>query len=637
MSRGAALLIATYKYGDPRLRRLTAPAHDAEALATVLSDTSIGNFEVTTLINKPYDLVAGAISNFYRDARGDDLTLLYFTGHGLKDDRGRLYFAMSNTSCDTLPFTGISAEHLLESMEDSMSRRQVLILDCCYGGAFPMGRMTKSDTAVHTLERFKGSSGRGRTVLTASDATQYAFDGRQADGDAIQSVFTRHLVAGLRDGSADLDGDGDITVDELYSYVYRHVVQDMPQQRPKKQDNIEGSTVIAQNANWSLPAALRHAATSPYATDRFGAVERLGHLLRTGNTVVRSRVAEAISVLADDDSKRVSAAAAALMPSPAPARRARPSPAPDSMPPEWVGSFTPYSVGDPGAAASSAPSLPTPYEWDHRDTVIDGVRINGPTGEAALELRAASLRGLSHRYNGTVRQDDYAFRCTDDRRHLVVVVSDGVSNGKLSHKAAAVVSRLGAELVALALTRKLPAEIDWPEIVTRLSDEIVRLGRKLVEPAPDGGELSVGEVAHHLAATALFGVIELRPADPEVDAYFYAVGDSSAWALRDGRHWQPMFETKNSGDGAATSVTRALPLSRPPTGRAIMTAVRKGDVVVLMSDGVGDPLEDGSRTVGRFLAEAWREPPAPLQFAAQVDFARKTHDDDRTAVAVWAV
>jgi serine/threonine protein phosphatase PrpC len=305
--------------------------------------------------------------------------------------------------------------------------------------------------------------------------------------------------------------------------------------------------------------------------------------------------------------------------------------------PAWVGGFAPYSVGEPGAAALKVKPRPDPTEWDRRDTVLDGVYLHDDLDRRVLQLRAASVRGLSHRYNGTVRQDDYAFRCTEDRRHLVVVVSDGVSNSKLSHKAAAVVSRLGAELVALELARRSPARIEWAEIVTQLSDEIVRLGHKLVEPAPDGGELSVGEVAHLLAATALFGVIELRPVEPEVDAYFYAVGDSSAWVLRDGHVWQPMFEVKNGGEGAASSVTKALPLSRPPAPRGVTTTVKKGDVVVLMSDGIGDPLEDGSRTVGRFLAEAWREPPAPLQFAAQVDFARKTHDDDRTAVAVWAV
>ncbi|UBU08909.1 hypothetical protein [Nonomuraea gerenzanensis] len=34
--------------------------------------------------------------------------------------------------------------------------------------------------------------------------------------------------------------------DELYGYVHDRVVEEMPQQRPKKQDNVEGRTVIAR-------------------------------------------------------------------------------------------------------------------------------------------------------------------------------------------------------------------------------------------------------------------------------------------------------------------------------------------------------------------------------------------------------
>src|SRR3954466_9563846 len=150
MGRRLALLIATYQYQDTGLRQLTAPAHDAEALAAVLQDPDIAGFEVTTLINEPHHRVGEAIGDFYRDRRRDDLTLLYFTGHGLKDDDGRLYLAMINTRRDSLLFTGLSATSISEAMDQCASRRKVLILDCCYSGAFPAGRTAKADPAVHT-------------------------------------------------------------------------------------------------------------------------------------------------------------------------------------------------------------------------------------------------------------------------------------------------------------------------------------------------------------------------------------------------------------------------------------------------------------------------------------------------------
>ncbi|MEJ2852122.1 MULTISPECIES: caspase, EACC1-associated type [unclassified Saccharothrix] len=310
MGRRLALLIATYEYEDTGLRRLTTPAHDAEALAEVLADPSIAGFEVTTLVNEPLHRVGRAIGEFYRDRRRDDLTLLYFTGHGLKDDEGRLYLAMTNTHRDNLLFTGLPAEQVDQAVESCASRQKVLVLDCCYSGAFPAGRIAKADTTVHTLERFQG---RGRTVLTASDATQYSFEGDRPHGRATQSVFTRYLVAGLRDGSADLDGDGDITVDELYSYVHDRVVEEMPQQRPKKQDDVQGRTIIARNVNWTLPAHLTNALSSPLAADRRTALDGLAHLRRVGNDQVRARADQEIRRLTTDDSQEVSTAATALL------------------------------------------------------------------------------------------------------------------------------------------------------------------------------------------------------------------------------------------------------------------------------------------------------------------------------------
>lgn len=49
----SALIIATSAYEDPVLRRLAAPAQDAEALAGVLGDAAIGGFEVRTLVDQP--------------------------------------------------------------------------------------------------------------------------------------------------------------------------------------------------------------------------------------------------------------------------------------------------------------------------------------------------------------------------------------------------------------------------------------------------------------------------------------------------------------------------------------------------------------------------------------------------------
>ena len=305
MGRRLALLIATYEYRDRGLRRLAAPARDAESLAAVLRNPDVAGFEVATLLNKSKDQVHRAIEDFCRQGRRDDLVVVYFTGHGLKSDAGKLFLAMADTDRTRLRSTALSAEDLDAEITGCTSKQKVLILDCCYSGAYPAGKTAKSDPAVPFPNHFRGS---GMVVLTASDSTQYSFEGESLHGAAPQSVFTRHLVEGLRDGTADLDNDGDIDVGELYEYVHDRVVEEMPQQQPKRLDEVKGRIVIARNVNWKLPISLRSDFNTP--TDAgLAALEDLDQLYRKGNDRVRRVVIEQIEDLAVNDSRKLSTAA----------------------------------------------------------------------------------------------------------------------------------------------------------------------------------------------------------------------------------------------------------------------------------------------------------------------------------------
>ena len=317
VGRRVALLVATDRYQDTGLSRLAAPASDAEQLAAVLCDVRIAGFEVTTLYNQPNSVVGRAIGDFYRDRRVNDLTILYFTGHGVKDEDGQLYLAMTDTDRENLPFTGVPSEKIRAAMEGSRSRQKVLVLDCCYAGAFPVRLGIKGDPAVHALEQL---GGRGCVVLTSSDAMQLSFEGNQVTETGPASVrsgpsslFTRFLIEGLRTGKADLDGDGDITLDELYSYVHDRVTDEQPLQRPKKKEDIEGRICFAQNIYWTVPSRISDAVNSPYPPGKLSALEELRSLHYRGNAIVKQRVLETVRLLAGDDSKSVSGAASQFL------------------------------------------------------------------------------------------------------------------------------------------------------------------------------------------------------------------------------------------------------------------------------------------------------------------------------------
>ena len=172
--RRRALVVANARYDDPALERLASPAQDAAALTRALEDPVRCGFEVTEIVDSESGEVTEAVEGFLVDAERTDLIVLYFSCHGLKDDGGRLYFAARNTRRNRLRSTAVPAATVNELLLASRSRRKVLLLDCCYGGAFAKGMQVKGDPAVHTAEHF---GGRGLVVLTASDSTQYAFDG----------------------------------------------------------------------------------------------------------------------------------------------------------------------------------------------------------------------------------------------------------------------------------------------------------------------------------------------------------------------------------------------------------------------------------------------------------------------------
>jgi uncharacterized protein YjbI with pentapeptide repeats len=253
VGRRLALIIATSKYLDPTLKQLTAPAQDAKALAEVLENDNIGNFEVRILLDTPSQKIKRAIEEFFGGERNrDDLLLLYFSCHGIKGTDTQLYFATSDTNSKFLFSTAVRARDVNELMSTCLAWRQILILDCCYSGAFARGMTVRDDKQIHTNEHFE--EGRGRLVMTASDSMQYSFEPevegnvKQEQDNIVRSFFTDALVQGLRTGEADRDENGHITYDELYDYVRDHVRQNSPKQTPRKWGfDVQGDIVIAQN------------------------------------------------------------------------------------------------------------------------------------------------------------------------------------------------------------------------------------------------------------------------------------------------------------------------------------------------------------------------------------------------------
>ncbi len=215
-----ALLIKNNEFQDPMLSQLTKTGSNIIELGELLQNPTVGAFdEVTMLQNEPTHVIRRAISQFFADRRPDDLLLVYYSGHAVIGSRSRLYLAAHNTEHNLLRGTAIPAGFVADEMDNSQSKHQILILDCHFSNAIETDLPSLVGQTVNSGATF-ARNGHNRVVITATDSTQYNWFQDKVRGKATPSQFTKHLVHGLRSGAADINQDGNITIDELFAYIY---------------------------------------------------------------------------------------------------------------------------------------------------------------------------------------------------------------------------------------------------------------------------------------------------------------------------------------------------------------------------------------------------------------------------------
>lgn len=126
--------------------------------------------------------------------------MFYYSGHS--DENG---LHLKNGSITKSKF-----HDLLAKVE---AKIKIVVLDSCFSGAL------KSKGAVRSrpieLVQYNVDEPTGSVILTSSSGTEFSYESEKLKG----SIFTYHLVSGLY-GQADSNGDGLVTIDELYQYVY---------------------------------------------------------------------------------------------------------------------------------------------------------------------------------------------------------------------------------------------------------------------------------------------------------------------------------------------------------------------------------------------------------------------------------
>lgn len=203
--RRLALLICNGSFEKLPEFHLVGPAEDAKQVAAVLSDPETCGFSVSVLLDRGLLEVRREIARICREAGSEDTVLIYYSGNGLLDERGSLSLAVVDVDKEFVDATALDAEFIVSQLRRSKCRKTVLLIDCCYAGAFFNNNRGVPD---------------GLYAITSCGADQMCADTPQG------GAFSLALCAGLSGAAADTDGDGRVSIDELHDFVRERLQAD---------------------------------------------------------------------------------------------------------------------------------------------------------------------------------------------------------------------------------------------------------------------------------------------------------------------------------------------------------------------------------------------------------------------------
>ncbi len=245
MARKIALLIGVGQYG-PGLKTLNCPANGVEAMRSLLQNPNIGEFDqVIPLINPSLGEMRTRIGETFAEANKEDLVLLYFTGHGIKDSYGKFYLTTTESylfeNGDINVGTAVEADFIKGAIARCYAERKVVILDCCFAGAIADGFIGMDDGSIDIAAQLntRELGEKGCCVLTASTSTRYALEPK----DEALSVYTRYLTEGLRTGGAAPEEARFISARQLHDYVKAQVKVAAPAMQPAIFNALEGDRI----------------------------------------------------------------------------------------------------------------------------------------------------------------------------------------------------------------------------------------------------------------------------------------------------------------------------------------------------------------------------------------------------------
>lgn len=218
--RRVVLSIGINSYQNPQLSDLQFAVNDAQGVVEALLSTKLTAVEYTVLADENATRfgILEAMNKIAESVGEDDQVWLFYAGIGVTEE-GQGYIVPHDADPENLATTAISMSDLGTWLSDLPAKQAILISDTCHSGAMALTAHRGIGISVATKDpRQLQLSGTGRAILTAGTADQLSIE----VPDLQHGFFTYFVIRGLT-GSADLNRDRLVTLNELYAYTSSEV------------------------------------------------------------------------------------------------------------------------------------------------------------------------------------------------------------------------------------------------------------------------------------------------------------------------------------------------------------------------------------------------------------------------------
>jgi hypothetical protein len=235
--RSRAILLGCSQYADPALPDLPAVQNNITTLASILTGREGVGLPPENCLSVIDQRDVGEIGARIQSAadNAEDLLLVYYSGHGLVDLRGRLYLALPQTKRGAERWTALEFNQIREVIADSSASNRVLVLDCCFSGR---AIEAMSDSASLAAEQVEIEGTYTLTSTSANAPSHAPIGGRY-------TAFTGKLISFLTDGIP--DGPEFLTLDEIYRNLIR-AMRSQSSPRPERKGTLTaGELALVRN------------------------------------------------------------------------------------------------------------------------------------------------------------------------------------------------------------------------------------------------------------------------------------------------------------------------------------------------------------------------------------------------------